>query len=600
MLPRPADHVSGLREAMYVLCPDLKPRTKKNEIADTTKQDFKDLFNKQPHQIDEGDPPRTRADYTKETLEIVCRIVQERFSGSFHALFFRVDENGNGIVSMREFEQGVKRLNLLDELTPARIHDLFGYLRARDSGMLHWEQFSRVEDWYIDKLEAERRPPSATPHEKAEMDRLELLRKGFKDRAQKILHGDENPDDPTSGQQPTAVTSTGEHVAASARSSLRPSICNEEEDGGNQYRMASPEMVDRVMKIKLFDKNTNEGVLDHSMIYMVDTSNLLQATALQGPDLGQKVSRPPRYYEISNPLRTRADLKHFEKQKQVVKKEQNFRAKKPCNTLRRDRGGTLVFNDAETNTVREQLDLFRILNEATIKSASTPVLDPRYFLGELKDSMCKITAFPNGEPHHPGRLIIVRRAKIADDDFSRIMCDCIRQGALPLGGPPTLLWTVDSFQPVRKLSDLRDGAEYIVSAGEHDLPRIDRLPSSIRLKRESFLRRYSDQSLGFPTGKQGSFDHNVTETRLSTAGSTPGAGSDIQEELSTMLSTSYYPSGQTSWRLKAIKMMQKANTARLEDALIDKGIVRRDRENLEVARKTRRDLRKDMWCVDVL
>ncbi|KAF4737635.1 hypothetical protein FOZ63_024920 [Perkinsus olseni] len=554
VLPKSVDHAHRLREAMYTLCPDLKPRSKKAEILDNARLDVKSLFSKKQQkqaaaEADDFDP-------MQETLEVVCRIVQERFEGSFRAFFFRVDENGNGIVSMREFDQGVRRMHLSDELTPARIFGLFSYLKATDSRMLHWEQFSRIEDWYTAKQEAAKKPPSPTPQERAAQDRINLLRQGFQDRARKA-----RDDVNHTGFADFGGDVKSQRISKAAVTGARRTL---------KRQASSSRGFDRTGTVTRLDRSKSGTMLDRGMVHVASTS-LLQPRRLPS-GIGQGGPRSSRYNGAAKPRKqTAAELQSLDGQRRSTNKST-----------------ATQLDDSEAGDL-PQLSESEDMSE--VETSNYCRTDPRLVLWEFRDSLCKITVFPNGDPHHGGRLLIVRRHRADDHDFSLLMVDCIRQGVLPLGGPPTLLWTSDSFEPVRSLQDLHDDAHYIASAGEHDVPREERLPPSIRKKRQEFL---STSSVGSSADATRATGETVATRRLSTVGSTPGTASDVLEELSTVLSTPLYPSAHVTWKMKAVQMMQKANTARLEDALLDRGIVRRDRDHLSMARRTRRDLKKDL------
>ncbi|KAF4700752.1 hypothetical protein FOZ63_023896 [Perkinsus olseni] len=559
LLPKSVDHANRLREAMYTLCPDLKPRSKKAEILDNARLDVRSLFSKKQAaaEADDFDP-------MQETLEVVCRIVQERFEGSFRAFFFRVDENGNGIVSMREFDQGVRRMHLSDDLTPARIFGLFSYLKATDSRMLHWEQFSRIEDWYTAKQEAAKKPPSPTPQERAAQDRINLLRQGFQDRARKA-----RDDVHHTGFADFGGDVKSQRISKAAVTGARSSAATGRH-GTVKRQASSSRGFDRTGTLTRLDRSKSGTMLDKGMVHVVSTS--LQQPRRLPSGIGQGGPRSSRYNGAAKPRKQTAELQSLDGQRQSTH-----------NT------SATQLDHTEAEDLPQLSEWSEDISE--VEASDYQRTDPRLLLWEFRDSLCKITVFPNGDPHHGGRLLIVRRHRADDHDFSLLMVDCIRQGVLPLGGPPTLLWTCDSFQPVRSLHDLHDDAHYIASAGEHDVPREERLPPSIRKKRQEFL---NTSNVGSSVDATRATGETVATRRLSTVGSTPGTASDVLEELSTVLSTPLYPSAHATWKMKAIQMMQKANTARLEDALLDRGIVRRDRDHLSMVRRTRRDLKKDL------
>ncbi|KAF4729757.1 hypothetical protein FOZ62_009560, partial [Perkinsus olseni] len=252
--------------------------------------------------------------------------------------------------------------------------------------------------------------------------------------------------------------------------------------------------------------------------------------------IGQGGPRSSRYNGATKPRKQTAELQSLDGQRRSTNKST-----------------ATQLDDSEAEDLPQLSEWSEDISE--VETSDYHRTDPRLFLWEFRDSLCKITVFPNGDPHHGGRLLIVRRQRADDHDFSLLMVDCIRQGVLPLGGPPTLLWTSDSFEPVRSLHDLHDDAHYIASAGEHDVPREERLPPSIRKKRQEFL---STSNVGSSVDATRTTGETVATRRLSTVGSTPGTASDVLEELSTLLSTPLYPSAHATWKMKAIQMMQKA------------------------------------------
>ncbi|KAF4748327.1 hypothetical protein FOZ62_029844, partial [Perkinsus olseni] len=418
-------------------------------------------------------------------------------------------------------------------------------------------QFSRIEDWYTAKQEAAKKPPSPTPQERAAQDRINLLRQGFQDRARKA-----RDDVNHTGFADFGGDVKSQRISKAAVTGARRTL---------KRQASSSRGFDRTGTVTRLDRSKSGTMLDRGMVHVASTS-LLQPRRLPS-GIGQGGPRSSRYNGAAKPRKqTAAELQSLDGQRRSTNKST-----------------ATQLDDSEAGDLPQLSEWSEDMSE--VETSNYCRTDPRLVLWEFRDSLCKITVFPNGDPHHGGRLLIVRRHRADDHDFSLLMVDCIRQGVLPLGGPPTLLWTSDSFEPVRSLQDLHDDAHYIASAGEHDVPREERLPPSIRKKRQEFL---STSSVGSSADATRATGETVATRRLSTVGSTPGTASDVLEELSTVLSTPLYPSAHVTWKMKAVQMMQKANTARLEDALLDRGIVRRDRDHLSMARRTRRDLKKDL------
>eukprot|EP00746_Dinoflagellata_sp_MGD_P002916 gnl/MRDRNA2_/MRDRNA2_105697_c0_seq1.p1 gnl/MRDRNA2_/MRDRNA2_105697_c0~~gnl/MRDRNA2_/MRDRNA2_105697_c0_seq1.p1 ORF type:complete len:616 (-),score=137.76 gnl/MRDRNA2_/MRDRNA2_105697_c0_seq1:56-1903(-) len=152
VLARP--HAQELRELMYQLRPELKPKQKKAEAAEFLAADFKGMFGG-PAVAKGGSGMGGSRDASKRksvqnATPVNQPIIEELFSFierksmQYLDLAQYLDQNGNGSISMSEFLSGLKAMNYIDEETAHHSVDsckrLFWTMDKDKSGLISMKE----------------------------------------------------------------------------------------------------------------------------------------------------------------------------------------------------------------------------------------------------------------------------------------------------------------------------------------------------------------------------------------------------------------------------------------------------------------------------
>lgn len=134
----------AMRELSWTLVPELKPKSKKQELLDNVANDLKALMNVGPGPATQEKTPGPAGE-AENAINEFSKFVEEKFDADINRVFKSLDSNGNGQLTVNELLVSMTTLRFINSTIPGRtvadIHRLFKALDVNHGGDISIKEF---------------------------------------------------------------------------------------------------------------------------------------------------------------------------------------------------------------------------------------------------------------------------------------------------------------------------------------------------------------------------------------------------------------------------------------------------------------------------